>query len=169
MFKWIARKAGELVEFRMIYVFWRPPFYGKIGIAKDANRRVDEIDIAVKGKVIKIIALPFILAPFWERLLLFSTALFQRCPPTRRGRRSQAGRTEWRFLPGCCILFPILVIYTWLIQLHLIVWVITYAYDQEPFSVLSRVHPWILFLWEILKTNSIELWKTMLNNLPSKQ
>lgn len=146
----ILNRVGHVLGFRMIYVLWRFPCYGKIGISRTPTARAHRIDRAVKGKVLKIIALPFFLAARWEALLLLITSPFARRPPTVRGFQTEAGGTEWRWLPGSFIIFPLLVMAAFIVQVHLIVWVITFWRNGEPFSVLGMIIPYLVAGWEIL-------------------
>lgn len=138
------RRVARIIDFRMIYVMSRFWFYGKVGISTDPDRRRNQIDGAVKGRVYKIIALPFVFATFWEEILLFITEPFAQCPPLKNGGRTEAGATEWRRFPGISTFLFFALIALWIIQVNALVWIITYhATGGDPFSIIDYCAPYV--------------------------
>lgn len=136
----MIRALVNIIDFREVYILYRPFWYIKIGISKDADRRRTRVDDAVRGRVYKIIALPFIWASFWEGLLLFITLPFSRCPPLyRKKKRTDAGATEWRILPLGWLFLPLALIGLWYAQLWLLSWVITSFLLEDPVNLTEAL------------------------------
>ena len=82
---------------RQIYALTESPFYAKIGISKDEQKRRRVINRATKRPVRKLVSLPFIFPLAWEEVMLSLWPKWTRRAPAGSG--IGAGRSEWRWLP----------------------------------------------------------------------
>ena len=130
----------KILDIRAVYLMYRFPGYWKIGISSNADYRRTRIDKAVRGRVFKLIALPFVFAGAWEHVILTLTAPLERCPPLRRKYRDDAGRSEWRWLPFGWLLALILLLFLFFVQVAGLVYLGTWALMDAPVNLFSMTY-----------------------------
>jgi len=141
----MLRLIARLFDIRFVYVMWAPLFWShaKPGITTDLTRRQRDIKHDISGPVFRIVPpLPFVFAIAWEHIILYSTLPFKHTPP---GAGPKAGINEWRRFPILPIMPVFLVLYVitlWLLQVHLLLWGVTYFTAEEPFSLFEYLAPY---------------------------
>lgn len=141
----MLRLIARLLDIRFLYVMWAPLFWdhAKPGITNNLTRRQRDINDSILGPVWRIVPpLPFVFATAWEHVILYSTLPFKHAP---MGAGPKSGINEWRrfpILPVMPIFLALYVVALWLLQVHLLLWGLTYFTAEEPFSLFEYLSPY---------------------------